>query len=93
MTLGHKNSRDFLTWGGGGGGAGGIFCTDKHPILVSTAAPVFVIANLESETKKDCALKSSFNAWHNSGSLMSAIPYNVHLYTGEGGGGGGVGVL
>ncbi len=42
--------------------------------MVSTATPVLVIANLESEseTKKDHAFKSSFNAWHNSGSLMPA---------------------
>ncbi len=43
--------------------------------VVSTAAPVRVIANLESESeaKKDCAFKSSFNARHNSGSLIPAI--------------------
>ncbi len=54
------------------------------------AAPVRAIANLESEseTKKDRVFKSSFNAWHKSGSLMPAIyiQYNVHL---PGGGGGG----
>ncbi len=42
--------------------------------MVSTATPVLVIANLESESEtiKDHAFKSNFNAWHNSGSLVPA---------------------
>ncbi len=42
--------------------------------MCGCAAPVLVIANLESEseTKRDHAFKNSFNAWHNSGSLMPA---------------------
>ncbi len=54
--------------------------------MVCTAAPVLAIAILESEseTKKDRAFKGSFNARHNSGSLMPAIPYNFHLQEGGG---------
>ncbi len=64
-------------------------CLVKCVVSRPTAAPVLAIANLESEseTKKDRAFKSSCNARYNSGSLMPAMPYNVHFYTGGGWGG------
>ncbi len=77
----------FFNWGGTKTWRGGIFCTEASDLVkcvVSTAAPVLVIVNLESEseTKKDHAFKSSFNAWHNSGSLMPAKHSIMYIYSG-----------
>ncbi len=57
--------------------------------VVSTAAPVCAIANLESEseTKKHCAFNSSFNASHISSSLMPTKYSIMYIYI-QGGGGG-----
>ncbi len=56
--------------------------SDLVKCVVSTTAPVRAIANLESEseTKKYCVFKSSFNARYNSGSLMPAINSIMYIY-------------
>ncbi len=77
------------TWGGGGGSILHWQASNLVKCVVSTAAPVRAIANLkrEGETKKDCAFKWSFNAWHNSGSLMPPIYSIMYIYIqGRGGG-------
>ncbi len=76
---------DFFNWGDQDLGGGSILhwqASNLVKCVVSTAAPVRAIANLkrEGETKKDCAFKWSFNAWHNSGSLMPAIYSIMYIY-------------
>ncbi len=77
----------FFNWVGDQDWGGGWYilhsqASDLVKFVVSTAALVRAIANLESEseTKKYCIFKSSFNARYNSGSLMPAIYSIMYIY-------------